>query len=456
MKRGCTFFSGRGWCNLLTLAVLVAGVITVLIVVPIIKSRDNRSGNSGIAEPTRALVDKDSPSNAMTFINPEGTKYNLVFSDEFESAGRSFLPGEDPFWEAKDMHYWPTQDHEYYKPSQVSTGNGSLQLLMEKIKTGDLDYRSGMVQSWNKFCFRGGYLEANVQLPGNPKVSGFWPAIWTLGNLARAGYGATTEGTWPYSYDTCDTGVLPNQTIPTLSHLPGQRLSRCLCKGDDTPSPGQGRGAPELDLFEASVGRRGGEVSQSHQMAPFDARYSVNADGVTIYNVSNTFINTYKGGVLQQAISGVTGVPDRGYETGGGFVKYGVEYVPGPTGWVRWYVDGVAVWKMDALAVGPNALSGVAQRLIADEPMSIVMNFGMSDSFSPVRKDDLPFPSIMSIDYIRLYQEPGKEDTTCNPKDRPTRDYIQKHSRAYSVWNYTTWRGAGYEWPGYTIPSRCE
>jgi len=25
--------------------------------------------------------------------------------------------------------------------------------------------------------------------------SGFWPAIWTMGNLGRAGYGASLEGT---------------------------------------------------------------------------------------------------------------------------------------------------------------------------------------------------------------------------------------------------------------------
>lgn len=33
-----------------------------------------------------------------------------------------------------------------------------------------------------------------------------------MGNLGRPGYGATTEGTWPYSYDSCDVGALPNQT----------------------------------------------------------------------------------------------------------------------------------------------------------------------------------------------------------------------------------------------------
>jgi beta-glucan synthesis-associated protein KRE6 len=30
----------------------------------------------------------------------------LVFSDEFNTDGRSFYPGDDPYWEAGDMHYW--------------------------------------------------------------------------------------------------------------------------------------------------------------------------------------------------------------------------------------------------------------------------------------------------------------------------------------------------------------
>ena len=46
----------------------------------------------------------------------------------------------------------------------------------------------------NKFCFTGGYMEASVQLPGANNVYGFWPALWTMGNLGRAGYGATLDG----------------------------------------------------------------------------------------------------------------------------------------------------------------------------------------------------------------------------------------------------------------------
>jgi len=34
--------------------------------------------------------------------------WDLVFSDEFEVDGRSFYPGDDPYWEAPSLHYWGT------------------------------------------------------------------------------------------------------------------------------------------------------------------------------------------------------------------------------------------------------------------------------------------------------------------------------------------------------------
>ena len=76
-------------------------------------------------------------------------EWDLVFSDEFNIAGRTFYPGDDPFWEAADLHYWETNDLEWYDPSQATTANGSLRLTLEKV--GDvslnhnLSYRSGMV-----------------------------------------------------------------------------------------------------------------------------------------------------------------------------------------------------------------------------------------------------------------------------------------------------------------------
>jgi beta-glucan synthesis-associated protein KRE6 len=65
---------------------------------------------------------------------------------------------------------------------------------MTKERTHGLNYKSGMMSTWNKFCFTGGMIKTRVVLPGASNVMGLWPAIWSMGNLGRAGYGATLEG----------------------------------------------------------------------------------------------------------------------------------------------------------------------------------------------------------------------------------------------------------------------
>ena len=144
-----------------------------------------------------------------------------------------------------------------------------------------------MLQSWNKTCFTGGMLEASISLPGRGDTVGFWPGFWAMGNLGRPGYAATTDGLWPYSYndDKCDAGITANQSSSDgISYLPGMRLPSCTCAGEDHPSPGRSRSAPEIDVIEASVVSLGpgpgapqiGGVSQSCQIAPFDIWYQPN------------------------------------------------------------------------------------------------------------------------------------------------------------------------------------
>jgi beta-glucanase (GH16 family) len=67
----------------------------------------------------------------------------------------------------------------------VTTVDGNLVLSTKPVKTsywekhenGDLEkrvknYTSGMVQSWNKFCFTGGILEMSIELPGEAESGG--------------------------------------------------------------------------------------------------------------------------------------------------------------------------------------------------------------------------------------------------------------------------------------------
>ena len=83
---------------------------------------------------------------------------------------------------------------EWYDPSAITTKNGSLEITLSRKEIHDLNFQGGMMSTWNKFCFTGGMVLASVVLPGTNNILGLWPAIWTMGNLGRAGYGASLEG----------------------------------------------------------------------------------------------------------------------------------------------------------------------------------------------------------------------------------------------------------------------
>lgn len=209
-----------------------------------------------------------------------------------------------------------------------------------------------------------------------------------MGNLGRAGYGATTDGLWPYSYSSCDVGTFPNQmdksgnpsssatdgyTGSLLSKQPGQRLSACTCPGSDHPGPStsSGRGAPELDIFEATVDSElGGEVSQSLQVAPFNAevKFDETSPATTVYDSNVTSLNGFVGTNLQQTLSALT-VTDHEAYGGSKYSTYGVEFWGGDDGYITWYSDGKKTWGVTSAAIGPDSTSEVDQRLIPEEPM---------------------------------------------------------------------------------------
>ncbi|OMH79869.1 putative beta-glucan synthesis-associated protein [Zancudomyces culisetae] len=340
-------------------------------------------------------VDIDTPSHVKSFTSSVGETWKLVFSDEFNRDGRSFFPGHDKVWEAQELWYWATENLEYLDPEQITTKNGSLVVRLdnEATKPG-LNYTSGMITSWNKLCFQGGYLEVNVSFPSPGDAVGYWPAVWTLGNLARPGYGASTDGTWPYSYNTCDEGVLVNQTNRFLSALSGQRLNACVCKGDH-PSPGIGRGAPEIDIFEATVHDGYPVLSMSNQVAPFDYHYKSKTEFNTYYNPGKntpgtTMKNDYVGSVYQQCSSALHYISPS-VSGGRKFQTFGIEYRSGPDGYIVWYSDGTPVWRFDARSVGPNPLSKIGQRVVPEEPMVSIRLFASGYVYVYVRSFDLVY-----------------------------------------------------------------
>jgi len=86
-------------------------------------------------------------------------------------------------------------DFEWLDPSAVTTEGGHLVIKMNQQPINDLNLISGQIQTWNQLCFnKNAYFETSVSMPGKTDVGGFWPGVWTMGNLGRAGYGASNEG----------------------------------------------------------------------------------------------------------------------------------------------------------------------------------------------------------------------------------------------------------------------
>ncbi|OWZ18268.1 Beta-glucan synthesis-associated protein [Phytophthora megakarya] len=241
-------------------------------------------------------VDPATPDNRQTYTNSRGRQWDLVMSDEFNVANRSFRPGDDHMWTSVEKPDGVNGALELYSHNMTSTkcdDDGTCYFYIKSIDEVNVInvynmythppsfmdayffYRSAMVQTWNKFCYQGGMLEVRVQLPGaltkasgNPdlalgktakvktgKYYPTWPGIWMMGNLGRAIFSASTNRMWPFSYDKCE---------PDLFNPSNQRISAC----DDNPgyglNPNQGRGAPEIDVLEGSASL----ISASVQIAP--------------------------------------------------------------------------------------------------------------------------------------------------------------------------------------------
>lgn len=240
-------------------------------------------------------VDVHTPKTAYETQSSRGDTWKLTFSDEFEVSGRDFRPGKDYAWTALELPDGVNAALEYYSFNMTSTrkdssGRGVLQIttttepnITFKVynayakppgyRSYSMYYRSGMLQTWNKFCFQGGLLQVSAKLPGavypgsgNPDLNNdvnnrvkniayypTWPGIWMMGNLGRALFTQSTNRMWPWSYDTCTEEIAMNQRINACDKSPGYGLN-----------PNQGRGAPEIDLLEGG----GTAVSTSIQLAP--------------------------------------------------------------------------------------------------------------------------------------------------------------------------------------------
>mmetsp|Transcript_22389 Transcript_22389/g.52780 ORF Transcript_22389/g.52780 Transcript_22389/m.52780 type:complete len:761 (-) Transcript_22389:70-2352(-) len=251
-------------------------LFVVLFLSPTCNQINNKNNDSisTIFFASAGFIDMDTPLNKRTTKSlVDGSVYHLVMSDEFNTPNRSFTDGHDPVWTALDK---PDDDsseagggsQQFYNSTYVTTSEDGMLKISTKIgktkwqrfdhvkktyKQEETFFHSGMVQSWEKFCFTGGIVEVDVILPGDPFIGGLWPAVWILGNIGRATYESSTNNIWPWSFDTCDRDLQPKQD-----------LSACNAQNHYGMHPYQGRGATEIDIVEIMTGDSEGPLPSTN------------------------------------------------------------------------------------------------------------------------------------------------------------------------------------------------
>jgi len=160
-------FPWRGILNISVLLFLLLCLLALFISYPVMSFYKNRSKNAQITGNIRVnatgqspvffnmpdLIDPDTPHDALSRSGFDGNDYTLVFSDEFSTPGRSFYPGDDPFWEAVDVWYGATGDLEWYDPQQVTTRDGALVITMDSTDTLQPGLTPSTLQSSLLYCF---------------------------------------------------------------------------------------------------------------------------------------------------------------------------------------------------------------------------------------------------------------------------------------------------------------
>jgi beta-glucan synthesis-associated protein KRE6 len=307
--------------------------------------------------------------------------YSLIFSDEFNVNNRRFDDGHDPRWTAIHKNDYTNYALHYYSKDLVHTNDGYLNITtkiqdisfeVQRIKNGKIgkgletkNYQSAMIQGWNKFCFTSGIIELRAKLPGDAYIGGFWPAIWLLGNLARATYVSSSNNVWPWSYDQCNKKFQSQQLF-----------SKCNAVNHFHLNSYQGRGAPEIDIFEVMPGQEvlvntntlRPYMSTSLQVAPaivdyrpvtaFEPDYSQWYNHGVEYGLNSSlnifFYGMYLKGVYEErsyladAISSNTNMEPTHFND---FHNYRIEWKAGDDGYIRWYLDDIFRYGIHADAL---------------------------------------------------------------------------------------------------------
>jgi beta-glucan synthesis-associated protein KRE6 len=441
----------------------------------------------GTPSPTASLPPTDSPSSSPSQSPTTPRKqFDLVFSDEFR-------------WTALNKNDYTNDALHYYSPNNVRTDDGHLVITTKAQDTHVVGYddtlrerthvtkhfTSAMVQSWNKFCFTGGIIEAEVVLPGESDIGGLWPAFWILGNLARHTYVGSSQHVWPWSSVECSRKTADSQALSGCRHNTHFGLQTSL-----------GRGAPEIDIFEVQAGDVLGNtgpflktwvgqpfMSSSFQVAPgrpFNrpgpgdwpgpGQWYEGLTGGKNTSLNILFYGNYnhfrgdphpeRQDYWSDAISFNRQLEEDHFRKPH---VYRLEWdVPSGDnhGYLRWFLDGELVLDIDGVGL---SMAGQGAE-VSSEPSYIILNTAVSSQWGfpstcpsgcpcktyDCHSDDwhntcgfstgfcemmLEEPPEYKINWVRVYQDPNDplQKVGCSTPERPTRQYIQAHESLYKT-----------------------
>jgi beta-glucanase (GH16 family) len=155
------------------------------VVVPPVDPEIPPQSNVNIDDPTLTVANNEevSPGDTLT----------LVWSDEFDGDA---LDPEIWFFETGDgseygIPGWGNNELQYYLPDNAQLDGGLLKIEVREESIGTFNYTSARIDSYERFAFKYGRIEARMRLPGG---QGIWPAFWMLPqDYAYGGWAASGE-----------------------------------------------------------------------------------------------------------------------------------------------------------------------------------------------------------------------------------------------------------------------
>ncbi|KAF9643976.1 hypothetical protein BDM02DRAFT_3157314 [Thelephora ganbajun] len=171
-----------------------------------------------------------------------------------------------------------------------------------------------------------------------------------------------------------------------FSYLPDQRLSRCTCPCEDHPGPMYdggtfvGRSTPEIDVFESALTK---ELNSYTGGAPCyfqrtnNICYDLNANCYAVY----------------------------GFKHKPGFVQ--------DNAYVTWTNNDKSAWMTNIAGTAADDKVNIGPRPVSTRTVAIDF-------------ERLTFLTVMSVDYMGMYQRPSSVNTGCDPDLFPAQAYIKK------------------------------